>query len=254
MSEPLLHVRGLAAGYGRTPVLEGIDLALEAGEAVAVLGANGAGKTTLLRAISGVQVTVTLGTIEFRGRDLAGVSTANRTRLGLGHVPEGRALHPGLTTYEHLIMGGLTLSRKDAEVRIEALLEQFPVLRARAKQHASELSGGEQQILAVARALVMTPQVLMLDEPCTGLAPLIVEQVMTIVGQLRDAGTSVLLIEQNAVAALGVADRGVVLEQGRISVEGTAEELRKDDRLRSSYLGGGSVSERVVPAQGTAVG
>lgn len=249
MAEPLLHLRGLAAGYSRTPVLEGIDLALEVGEAVAVLGANGAGKTTLLRAISGVQVTVTRGDISFRSRNLSGISTANRTRLGLGHVPEGRALHPGLTTYEHLIMGGMTLGRKEADARISELLDQFPTLRARAKQHASELSGGEQQILAVARALVMTPKVLMLDEPCTGLAPLIVQQVMTIVGQLRDAGTAVLLIEQNAVAALGVADRGVVLEQGRIVLQGTAGELSSDDRLRSSYLGAGPPSAARPPTR-----
>jgi branched-chain amino acid transport system ATP-binding protein len=218
-----------------------------------VLGANGAGKTTLLRAISGIQVNVTRGAIEYRGSDLAGVTTANRTRLGLGHVPEGRALHPGLTTFEHLVMGGLTLGRKEAEARIGALLEQFPVLRERAKQHASELSGGEQQILAVARALVMKPQVLMLDEPCTGLAPLIVEQVMTIVGQLRDAGTAVLLIEQNAVAALGVADRALVLEQGQIVLEGSAEDLRSDDRLRSSYLGGSSPSQVSLSTAGAVI-
>jgi branched-chain amino acid transport system ATP-binding protein len=233
---PLLEVRGLVAGYGESVVIRGLDLSVAPGEVFTVLGVNGAGKTTLLRALGGM-IPLRGGSIMFDGRDIGRKSTVARARMGVGHVPEGRALYPGLSVHEHLVMGGITLRRSVAKRRMSELEERFPLLRTRRNFPVDSLSGGEQQILAIARALMAHPRLLLLDEPSTGLAPLIVRQVLTIVEELRSEGMGVILVEQNVTIALKVADRGMVIERGAVAMEGSGEELRSADRLAAVYLG-----------------
>ena len=235
----LLEVRELTASYGPIRALDGVSIDVDAGELVAIIGANGAGKTTLLLAISGV-VRPRRGTVTFDGRDLAGLPVHRVMRLGLGHAPEGRRIFPRLTVRENLELGGQ--ARQDrAGVRrdIDEVCDLFPVLGQRLGQLGGTLSGGEQQMLALGRALVGRPRLLLLDEPSLGLAPLIVTRIFEVVAALAGRGIGVMLVEQNARAALRLAGRGYVLETGRITLTGSGAELAVDRRVREAYLGEG---------------
>ena len=236
--EPILEVRGLVAGYGAAPVLHDVDLIVPRGAITAVLGANGAGKTTLLRTLSGL-LKPTAGRIVFDGTDLRGTKVEHLVRRGLAHVPQGRGVVAELTVEENLRLGGLWrgdpagLRRDMAEA-----YETFPALAHRRKHSGHQLSGGERQMLALARALVGRPRLLLLDEPSLGLAPRVAAQIMALLRRLRDAtGLTVLLVEQNVRGALSVADGGVVMSLGHIAVTATAERLRDDAVLRHAYLG-----------------
>ena len=236
----LLEIRGLHAGYGALDVLRGVDLDVGAGELVAVLGSNGAGKSTLLRTISRYDATLRGGTIVFDGTDLARCSTEKTVRLGCLHVPEGRQLFGGSSVDDNLRLGAFSTSRKTLEADVANVYAQFPQLESRRAQSAFSLSGGEQQMLAIGRALMAKPKLLMLDEPSTGLAPQIVAQIFEIISALARAGTAVLLVEQNAYLTLRHADRAYVLEHGTVALAGTAAELAADARVKSIYLGGAS--------------
>ena len=236
----LLELRGLQAGYGAGPVLKGLDLEVEEGEIVALLGSNGAGKSTTLRAISGLAPQVS-GEIVFAGRSLGGMKPEAIVRQGIAHVPEGRRVFPGLTVRENILLGASNrkgVKRRVLEGETDEMIGYFADLGR--LQHALgwTLSGGQLQMVAVARGLMAKPRLLLLDEPSLGLAPLIVQQVFRIVSDLRARGTTVLLVEQNAHMALSVADRGYVLETGRLLVSGKPEELWDNDDVRAAYLGG----------------
>ena len=236
---PLLEVSNLVAGYGPIRALDGVSLDVESGELVAIIGANGAGKTTLLMAISGV-VRPRAGTIRFAGRALADLPPHEVMRLGIAQAPEGRRIFPRLTVRENLELGGFTRSDRGQLARdIDEACGLFPVLGQRLGQLGGTLSGGEQQMLAIARALVGRPQLLLLDEPSLGLAPLIVAKVFEVIASLSARGIAVVLVEQNARAALKLASRGWVLETGRVTLTGTGAELAADRRVRDAYLGEG---------------
>jgi branched-chain amino acid transport system ATP-binding protein len=230
---PLLELRDVRARYGPIRALHGVSLTVNEGEVVALLGANGAGKTTTLRSVS--NMVRTDGEIVFEGRRLARRSPEFVARQGIAHVPEGRGLFPELSVWENLRMGGRgSLASKEAERVIEA----FPWIERRREQHAATLSGGEQQMLALARALVSKPRLLMLDEPSLGLAPTVVRELFVIVRRLNEEeGLTVLVVEQNATIALGLASRAYVLEVGKVAVEGTSDELERHEAVRKSYLG-----------------
>ncbi len=235
---PALELVDLRAGYGSREVLHGVSLRVEAGSIVALLGANGAGKSTVLRAVSGL-IEVPAGTIRLDGRDLDGVPAQERVRRGLGHVPEGRRVFPRLTVRENLLMGAY-LCDDPAEVerrraRVDAL---FPVLRDRDDQPGGTLSGGEQQMLAIGRALMGAPAILLLDEPSLGLAPLMVARIFDVIREIHAQGCTIVLVEQNARQALRVAGSACVLETGRVALAGPAAELARDARVREAYLGG----------------
>jgi branched-chain amino acid transport system ATP-binding protein len=234
----LLEVRGLVAGYGAAPVLREVDLGVGAGTITAVLGANGAGKTTLLRTLSGL-VRPTAGQILFDGADLRLVPVEQLVRRGLAHVPEGRGVVAELTVDENLRLGGLwRRDRADARRALAEVYDLFEPLAQRRRFAGYQLSGGERQMLALGRALVARPRLLLLDEPSLGLAPRVVNQIMALLRQLRDrAGLAVLLVEQNVRSALSVADQGVVMSLGRIVIETSAVGLRDDPDLRHAYLG-----------------
>ncbi len=234
---PLLSLEQLRAGYGRMEVLHGIDLRLDEGEIVTLIGANGAGKTTTLNAICGV-VKVSGGAVRLRDQDITRHSTKDIVRLGLTQAPEGRKLFSELTVAENLDMGAYL--RKDTDgIRedLDYVTELFPRLRERWDQLAGSLSGGEQQMCAIGRALMAKPHLLLLDEPSLGLAPLLVEQIFAIVQRLHADGATILLVEQNARMALRIATRGYVMETGSITMEGAAQSLLDDPRVRSAYLG-----------------
>lgn len=235
----ILEVDDLVAGYGPIRALDGVSLHVGEGELVAVIGANGAGKTTLLMAISGV-VPARRGSISFAGRSLAGLPAHEIMRLGLGHAPEGRRIFSRLTVRENLELGGFT-QPDTARLRrdIDEACGLFPVLGERMGQLGGTLSGGEQQMLAIGRALVGRPRLLLLDEPSLGLAPLVVAKVFDVIASLSARGIAVVLVEQNARAALKLASRGYVLETGRVILTGTGEELGADHRVRDAYLGEG---------------
>jgi branched-chain amino acid transport system ATP-binding protein len=231
----LLEVTGLCAGYGLVQVLNGIDLTVEEGEAVVVLGANGAGKTTTLRALSGMLSAT--GSMVFDGRQVLGKRPDQLLRLGIAHVPQGRGTIVDLTVEENLRVGGYQ-RREDLTPDMESWFEVFPRLGERRDQKAGSMSGGEQQMLAIARAMMSRPRLLLLDEPSLGLAPLVTREVFDrMETAVREAGTTVLLVEQNANLALEFASRAYVLESGRIVSEGSAEALRNDDTIRRAYLG-----------------
>ncbi len=232
----LLSVGALRAGYGQVQVLDGIDLEVAAGEIVVVLGANGAGKTTTLRALSGM--IPAKGTIRFDGADILGKRPEDLVRVGIAHVPQGRGTFPELTVLENLRVGGFARPAAEVDTDIERWLAAFPRLAERRTQAAGSMSGGEQQMLAIARALMSRPRLLLLDEPSLGLAPLVTRDVFERIVEINaELGTTVLVVEQNANLALEVAARGYVLETGRIVATGSAEELRNDDVVRRAYLG-----------------
>jgi len=234
---PLLQVADLVAGYGPIRSLDGVSLHVDEGELVALIGANGAGKTTLLMAISGV-VPCRAGSIRFAGSPVAGLKPHEVMRLGIGHAPEGRRIFPRLTVRENLELGGYTQSDRAKLIRdIDEACDLFPVLGQRLDQLGGTLSGGEQQMLAIARALVGHPRLLLLDEPSLGLAPLIVAKVFEVIAALSTRGIGVLLVEQNARAALKLANRGYVIETGRITLAGSGADLAADHRVRDAYLG-----------------
>jgi branched-chain amino acid transport system ATP-binding protein len=234
----VLEIEGLHAGYGGSLVLRGVSLRVGEGEFVAVVGPNGAGKTTLFKTISGV-VQPTGGRIRFEGTDLASIPAAKRPHLGIAHVPEGRQLFPSLTVMENLEMGASTLAgRREWTRNLARVLEWFPILAERRNQLAGTLSGGQQQMVAVGRGLASAPRLLMLDEPSMGLSPAVAEFIFARLVEIhRDAGLTLLLVEQRVAEALEFADRGYVLEAGRIALEGTHDALRRDDRVRQAYLG-----------------
>ena len=234
---PMLEIDAIDVFYGDVQVLYGLSLEVREGEIVTLLGSNGAGKTTTLRAVSGLRPPAR-GEVRFRGRSLSGVPAAARADLGIALVPEGRELWPLLTVRENLELGAYGVrARPHAARNLEKVLDLFPILRERSGQLAGSLSGGEQQMCAVGRALMAEPELLMLDEPSLGLAPLLVEQVMRTIGDLHRAGITVLLVEQNLRKALEVAHRGTVIETGRVRLEGTSAELRTHPEVRAAYLG-----------------
>jgi branched-chain amino acid transport system ATP-binding protein len=235
----MLTLKSVQAGYGRLPVLKGISLHVRQGEVVTLIGGNGAGKTTTLRTISGL-LPPHKGAIEFAGCDLTRMSPERIVPLGLALVPEGRRVFRTLSVNANLELGAFHRRDKGGVRRdLEDIRERFPILKERAHQAAGTLSGGEQQILAIGRALMARPRLLMLDEPSMGLAPRMVTQVYDILAELKAAGTTILLVEQNARAALKVADRGYVLETGRIILDGAAGDLRDDPEVQRAYLGKG---------------
>ncbi len=232
----LLEARGLHASYGETKVLHGIDFAVESGGVTALLGANGAGKTTTLRALSGMLRTG--GQIVFDGARIDGCATEEIARRGVAHVPDGRGTFMELTVEENFRLGAYTRSRRETPAEFERMFAYFPTLKQRWRQQAGTLSGGEQQMLAIARALLLRPKLLLLDEPSFGLAPIIVRHIFDIMQRIRQSdGVSVLLVEQNASLALTVADRAYLLETGRIVTSGPAAAIREDEAIRRSYLG-----------------
>ena len=235
----MLTLKSLQSGYGRLPVLKGISLHVRQGEVVTLIGGNGAGKSTTLRAISGL-LPLWRGQVEFNGRDLSRVPADKIVGLGLALVPEGRRVFASLSVAANLELGAF--HRRDArQVRADLadLQERFPILHERAHQPAGTMSGGEQQILAIGRALMARPQLLMLDEPSMGLSPRNVQLVYDILRELKEGGTTLLLVEQNARAALKLADRGYVIETGRIILDGTAGELKEAPEVQRAYLGKG---------------
>ncbi len=237
MSGPLLVLDGVHAGYGPIRALKGVTLRVDEGEIVALIGCNGAGKTTTLMTISGV-IPPTAGSVTFRGSPLDGLPPHEVVARGVCQVPEGRRIFPRLTVRENLEMGAF-LVRDPAAVRrrMEEGFALFPILRERESQLGGTLSGGEQQMLAIARALMLEPAMILLDEPSLGLAPLVVARIFEVVKALRDRGTTVLLVEQNANMALRLADRAYVMETGVVTIEGRGRDLLEDPRIRESYLG-----------------
>lgn len=233
----LLEVKALHGAYGESKVLHGLDFVVEEGGVTTLLGANGAGKTTTLRAISGMLKTQ--GEILFAGKPIQGMKTEDITTLGIAHVPDGRGTFMELTVEENLRLGSYTRNDKAGVIRDMArMFELFPRLKERLTQQAGTLSGGEQQMLAIARAMLLNPKLLLLDEPSFGLAPLIVREIFDILGRIvREARMSILVVEQNASLALSIADRAYLLETGRIMMSGTAADIAKDESLRRSYLG-----------------
>lgn len=231
----VLEVENLFSGYGRIEALHGVSLKLAQGELVALVGANGAGKTTLLRTISGLLPSRS-GQVRLLGNDITHTLPERRVQLGLAQVLEGRQVFGPLSIQDNLRLGAFA-NQDGADERLQQMYQLFPVLEEKKNLAAGTLSGGQQQMLAIARALMSNPKVLLLDEPSMGLAPLLVREVFRVVRSLKDQGIPILLVEQNARAALAIADRGYVLETGRITVSGPADELSNDERVRSAYLG-----------------
>ncbi len=248
----MLRVEKASVAYGRITALREVTLVVNDGEIVTIIGANGAGKTTLLNAVSGL-VPLKSGGIWLDDRRLSGLPPHKTVRLGIGYVPEGRQIFGAMSVKDNLTLGsysqcgrnplstlgytGWFLRRPSVQSNLEMVFRLFPILRERQKQQAGSLSGGEQQMLAIGRALMSSPQILLLDEPSLGLAPTLVREILKLLTRLRDEGLTILLIEQDATAALKMADRGYVMERGRITIEGTAKELLGDDRVRQAYLG-----------------
>jgi branched-chain amino acid transport system ATP-binding protein len=232
----LLNIKALNAYYGQVQALHGLEFSLNEGSVTALLGANGAGKTTTLRAIC--NMVRTSGTIEFDGAPLSSRSTENIVRLGIAHVPQGRGTFTTMTVEENLELGAITRSRAGVAADIERMYAHFPVLKQRHIQQAGTLSGGEQQMLAVARALMLRPRLMLLDEPSFGLAPLIVRDLFKILGKInREDKVTILVVEQNAQLALEIADQAYVIETGRIVMSGKATEIANNEDVRKSYLG-----------------
>jgi branched-chain amino acid transport system ATP-binding protein len=232
----LLEIGGLTSHYGRIQALKGLDLNVAEGELLALVGANGAGKTTLLRTISGVQG-ASGGFIRFNGADITRASPSARVRLGISQVPEGRQVFGPMSVEDNLRMGGFTRPAAEIAADLERMYAMFPVLREKRGEPAGTLSGGQQQMLAMTRALMARPRLLLLDEPSMGLAPLLVADIFRAVRALKAAGTTIFLVEQNAHAALSIADRGYVLETGRIVLQDSGRALLANDKVKEAYLG-----------------
>ena len=237
MSETALVLRNLETYYGKIHALKGVSLEVPQGKIVTLLGSNGAGKTTTLKTISGL-IQASSGKIEFYGKDINREKAHNIVSMGLIHVPEGRRIFKDLTVKENLELGGFTLKDEASRRKgIEHVYEVFPRLKDRQRQSGGTLSGGEQQMLAIGRAMMTEPKLLLLDEPSMGLAPLVVQDIMRIIKRLNDEGTTILLVEQNAKIALKLADYGYVLETGELVMEGDSAKLRQDERIVKAYLG-----------------
>ena len=232
----MLVVEQVRSSYGRIEALHGVSIEVATGEIVTLLGANGAGKTTLIRAISGVQP-ISAGRIRFEDRQLDGLPAHARVALGIAQVPEGRQVFAPLSVEDNLRLGAWARRGESLDAELASVYDLFPVLASRRRVDAGTLSGGEQQMLAIGRALMAKPRLLLLDEPSMGLAPMLVEQILDVVRGLKQAGLTVLLVEQNARAALAIADRGYVVETGRIATSGSAAQLLADDRVQAAYLG-----------------
>jgi branched-chain amino acid transport system ATP-binding protein len=232
---PLLDVQGVEVRYGSVPAVRNLSLHVDEGEIVALLGANGAGKSTTLRMLSGLHAPVA-GTVLFKDRAITNMGAHEIVGLGLGHVPEGRRIFPTMSVLENLEMGAFQ-RRGSLTADFDRVYALFPILSERRKQLGGTLSGGEQQMLAIGRAMMGVPTMLLFDEPSLGLAPMIVEQIFQIIGSIRDQGTTILLVEQNANQALRLADRGYVMETGQITIEDRADALLGDRRIREAYLG-----------------
>lgn len=233
---PRLEIIGLTGGYGRIQALYGVDLTVGEGELVALVGANGAGKTTLMRLISGL-LPATGGSIRYQGVDIGRISADRRVGLGIAQVPEGRQVFGPMTVEENLRLGAYTRPRGAVAAALEEVLDLFPALRSMRRQAAGTLSGGQQQMLAMGRALMARPKLLLLDEPSMGLAPILVDETFAMIGRLRAAGMTIFLVEQNAFKALAIADRGYVLESGRTVLSDSGPALLANDRVRGAYLG-----------------
>ena len=242
----MLEISHLVVSYGPVRALHGVSLRVPAGKLVCVIGSNGAGKTTLLRTISGLLAPVS-GRITLEGRSLVGLAPHHTPGLGLAHVPEGRRVFPDLSVQDNLLLGAYSrldqMRVRALQPEIESVFQRFPRLRERREQMAGTLSGGEQEMLAIGRALLTKPRVLLLDEPSMGLAPIIINEVFAILADLKKQGVTMLLVEQLAYRALGVADYGYVIEHGRIEIEGPARELLADPRVQRAYLGHGTADK-----------
>ncbi|MBM3238112.1 ABC transporter ATP-binding protein [Candidatus Poribacteria bacterium] len=238
----MLRIQSITASYGKIQALRGVSLHVSPGDIVTLIGANGAGKTTILNTISGL-VTAQSGKILFADQNIIGLSPENIVRLGISQVPEGRQIFAPLSVIDNLLLGAYPRYRRKTKQQIyselDSIFEIFPVLKERRKQLAGTLSGGEQQMLAIGRGLMSKPKLLLLDEPSMGLAPMIVSEIFEIIKSLRERGTTILLVEQNARAALGIADRGYVLETGTIVLQGSASELMENQEVKRAYLGKG---------------
>lgn len=234
----MLRVENLAVNYGMINAVRGVNFEVNQGEIVSLIVANGAGKSTILRTISGL-IKPASGTLTYEGQNITKTNAQKIVQLGISHVPEGRHVFKGLSVRENLEMGAfLRKDRSNIEADIQAVYDRFPVLGERQKQDASTLSGGEQQMLAMGRALMSKPKLLLLDEPSMGLAPIFIQEIFNIIQQIQAQGTTVLLIEQNAKMALSIASRGYVLETGKIVLSGTGQELLESDAVQKAYLGG----------------
>lgn len=237
MTKILLELRDADVFYGANHVLRQLNLSVRQGQIVALLGANGAGKTTTLRALSGM-LPLAAGKRFFQGRDITGLPSEKIARLGLSHCPENRQIFPDLTVLENLMVGAYSLSSSHERAKqLDRCYRSFPILKSRSKQLGMTLSGGEQQMLAIARALMSSPELLLLDEPSLGLAPLIVKDIMRIVQDIASEGTTVLIVEQNAAATLKIADHAYVLHVGQMIAQGSAKSLLADPKLKEAYLG-----------------
>ncbi len=234
---PFLALENIEINYGSIKAVKGVSLEVSKGEIVTMIGANGAGKTSIMRTIMGLK-TPTAGRIFYDGADITKWSTQRRVKEGLVLSPEGRQVFPGFSVADNLAMGGYTHTQTENDATLEKVLDLFPVLRDRMNQPAGTLSGGEQQMLAVGRAMMGKPRLLLLDEPSLGLAPLIVKEIFGLIQRINDMGTTVLLVEQNARQALRISDRGYVLETGKLTLSDTADNLLHSDEVRKAYLGG----------------
>jgi branched-chain amino acid transport system ATP-binding protein len=237
---PLLEIKNLHAAYADgVKILHGIDLAVEEGELVTLIGANGAGKTTMLRSIMGL-LWVSSGSIFFQGRNIVGLNTPEIARLGIALVPEGRGVFPGLSVYDNLRIAASSWIRMGQSVKAEldTVYDLFPILAEKRREYGWSLSGGQQQMLAIGRALMARPKLMLLDEPSLGLAPNLVDQVFETLDRINRQGVSMLLVEQNALMALEVSKRGYVVERGHIAMHNTSDELKNDERVKAAYLGG----------------
>ena len=232
----MISIRSVSAGYGLVNVLRDVSIEVKAGEIVAVLGSNGVGKTTLNNTLSGL-VTPTSGEIYFEDKLISGLASAEIVDMGLIHVPEGRKLFPNLSVKDNLELGSYRRGKSNRAANIERVIEIFPKLKERFEQIAGTLSGGEQQMVAIGRGLMSDPRVLLLDEPSLGLSPLLVEQMFTLIKKINETGLAVILVEQNVIQSLAIADRAYVIEQGTVAISGKADDLRENDALKKSYLG-----------------
>ncbi len=242
----MLNVQKITAGYAAGPVIWDIDLVVNPGEIVTLIGANGAGKSTIVKTISGL-IRPVFGTITYHGKSIEAAATSERVRMGISHVPEGRQVFAGLTVAENLRLGAYvhrrTLGEEDLQARIQKVCDRFPVLLNRMDEIVGNFSGGQQQMLAIARGLMANPNLLILDEPSLGLSPLLVSEIFSLIKRLRDQGLAILLSEQNARSALAISDRGYVIESGRVSMSGPANDLLRSSEIIDRYLGVGGVTQ-----------